>query len=115
MQNQRVPSEWYSRGQITLENNCLRDKDIIAPVYLQVPLRGRLSLSTESVEKFEERFDGLEAVVAGAAGGTGQAITKKLLTSSGAKVKGLVRDTSAAVHMLHAVCKQLRSALPQCP
>jgi len=63
----------------------------IKPGHLQVPLRG------ESADSFEERFDSLEAVIAGATGKTGQAIAKKLLTSSGAKVKGLVRDTGVAV------------------
>lgn len=58
-----------------------------------VPLQG------EDAGSFEERFDNLEAVIAGATGKTGQAIAKKLLTSSGAKVKGLVRDTATAAQV----------------
>ena len=59
-----------------------------------------MPLQSENTGSYQERLNGLEAVIAGASGKTGQAIAKKLLTTSGAKLKGLVRDPYAAVHTL---------------
>ena len=59
-----------------------------------------MPLQAERSGTFQDRLNGLEAVIAGASGKTGQAIAKKLLTTSGPRVKGLVRDPYAAVHTL---------------
>ena len=62
-------------------------------------------MAEEKSGAFEERFNNVKAVVAGAAGKTGQAITRQLLQAPNAQVKGLVRDTEAAVRHSHLYCR----------
>ena len=62
-----------------------------------MPLRRGVGLAEENSGAFEERYNNVKAVVVGAAGRTGQAITRQLLQAPNAQVKGLVRDTVAAV------------------
>lgn len=69
---------------------------------MQVPLRRGVGLVGEQSGAFEERYNNIKAVVVGAAGKTGQAITRQLLQAPNAQVKGLVRDTEAAVRSLSA-------------
>lgn len=81
-----------------------------------MPLRGAVGMPEERAKTFEDRYTSIKAVVVGAGGKTGQAITRRLLQAPNAKVKGLVRDEVLAVSLAstNSVSAVVAEYLPLC-